>query len=86
MRFQPTPRQIIALKAFVFVACLLPVARLVALFLRDGLGANPIEVITLTSAPAARSTWRGCTGDVAITALSITFTVTKDMVITANFR
>jgi sulfoxide reductase heme-binding subunit YedZ len=46
MRFQPTPRQIIALKAFVFVACLLPVARLVALFLRDGLGANPIEAIT----------------------------------------
>ena len=46
MRFQPTPRQIIALKGFVFVACLVPVARLVTLFLRDALGANPIEAIT----------------------------------------
>lgn len=44
------------------------------------------QVITLTAAPAAGSTWRGWTGDVASTALSITFTVTKDMVITANFR
>ena len=46
MRFQPTPRQIIALKGFVFVSCLVPVARLVTLFLRDALGANPIEAIT----------------------------------------
>lgn len=46
MRFQPTPRQITALKVIVFSACLMPLARLVVLFLRDGLGANPIEAIT----------------------------------------
>jgi len=44
------------------------------------------QVITLTATPAAGSTWRGWTGDVTSTDLSITFTVTKNMVITANFR
>ncbi|MEN9644503.1 MAG: hypothetical protein RL238_1172 [Actinomycetota bacterium] len=44
------------------------------------------QVITLTATPAAGSTWRGWSGDVTSTDLSITFTVTKDMVITANFR
>lgn len=46
MTFQPTPRQVTALKVLVFVAGLLPVMRLIVLFLRDGLGANPIEAIT----------------------------------------
>jgi len=34
------------LRGIVFVACLLPVARLVALGLADALGANPVEFVT----------------------------------------
>lgn len=43
---QPTSRQIAALKAALFLLCLLPVARLVVGAVQDELGANPIEFIT----------------------------------------
>jgi sulfoxide reductase heme-binding subunit YedZ len=43
---QPTPRQFVALKAALFAACLAPLARLAWLGWSDGLGANPIELIT----------------------------------------
>jgi sulfoxide reductase heme-binding subunit YedZ len=39
-------RSIAAMQAAVFVLCLLPLARLAAQGFSDGLGANPIEVIT----------------------------------------
>lgn len=42
----PAPRQIGIAKAVLFVAALLPLARLVWLGINDGLGANPIEFIT----------------------------------------
>jgi sulfoxide reductase heme-binding subunit YedZ len=42
----PTPRQITAIKAFLFVAALLPALRLVWFGYTDRLGANPIEFIT----------------------------------------
>ncbi len=42
----PSPRQLAALKAVVFAACVAPAARLGWLAWRGGLGANPIEVIT----------------------------------------
>ena len=40
------PEQIKWIKAAVFAACLIPLARLVILGFGDGLGANPIEYIT----------------------------------------
>lgn len=40
------PEQIKWIKAAVFVACLVPLARLAVLGFGDGLGANPIEYIT----------------------------------------
>jgi sulfoxide reductase heme-binding subunit YedZ len=43
---QPNPRQLAALKAAIFIACLAPLAQLVWLGFADGLGANPIEFIT----------------------------------------
>ena len=43
---QPKPAQIAWIKAAVFVACLVPLARLVWLGLDHKLGANPIEYIT----------------------------------------
>lgn len=42
----PSPRQVAALKAVLFTACLVPAARLAWLAWRDGLGANPIEAVT----------------------------------------
>ncbi|MDB5794664.1 MAG: sulfoxide reductase heme-binding subunit YedZ [Noviherbaspirillum sp.] len=46
MAYQPTPRQLTALKALLFVAALVPFARLVLFAFTDRLGANPIEFIT----------------------------------------
>lgn len=43
---QPTSRQLAALKAALFLLCLLPVARLAVGAVQDELGANPIEFIT----------------------------------------
>jgi len=43
---QPNPEQIKWIKAAVFAACLIPVARLVWLGFHNRLGANPIEYIT----------------------------------------
>lgn len=43
---QPTPRQLIAIKAVLFAVCLWPLAQLGWLAWADGLGANPIEFIT----------------------------------------
>jgi sulfoxide reductase heme-binding subunit YedZ len=43
---QPTPTQLAVLKAALFAACLVPLARLGWLGWTDGLGANPIESIT----------------------------------------
>ena len=45
-RFQPKPREIQWIKAALFAACLIPLARLSWLGLHHGLGANPIEYIT----------------------------------------
>jgi sulfoxide reductase heme-binding subunit YedZ len=42
----PTPRQIALLKGALFIAALLPFARLVVFAFTDRLGANPIEFIT----------------------------------------
>ena len=42
----PSARQIVIAKAMLFMAGLLPLARLVWLGVNDGLGANPIEFIT----------------------------------------
>lgn len=39
-------RQLVLLKAFVFVLCLMPLAWLVYALFNDQLGANPIEVVT----------------------------------------
>lgn len=44
--FNPTPRQLVAIKAVLFGACLLPFARLALFTFTDRLGANPIEFIT----------------------------------------
>ena len=44
--FTPTPRQFTALKAILFIAALLPFARLAVFTYTDQLGANPIEFIT----------------------------------------
>ena len=46
LSFSPSPRQLSALKAAVFIAALWPLARLVHGALVDGLGANPLEYIT----------------------------------------
>lgn len=43
---QPSPRQLAAIKAVLFAACLGPLAQLAWLGFADGLGANPIEFIT----------------------------------------
>ncbi len=43
---QPRPEQIKRIKAALFLACLLPLARLAWLGFSDRLGANPIEFIT----------------------------------------
>jgi sulfoxide reductase heme-binding subunit YedZ len=43
---QPSTRQLAAIRAAVFVACLVPLARLVALGVAGALGANPVEVVT----------------------------------------
>lgn len=42
----PTARQVTALKVVLFVAALLPLARLIAFAFLDKLGANPVEFIT----------------------------------------
>ncbi|HJV82535.1 protein-methionine-sulfoxide reductase heme-binding subunit MsrQ [Noviherbaspirillum sp.] len=42
----PTPRQVTSVKAAIFLAALLPFARLVLFAFTDRLGANPIEFIT----------------------------------------
>ncbi|HEV2609685.1 MAG TPA: protein-methionine-sulfoxide reductase heme-binding subunit MsrQ [Noviherbaspirillum sp.] len=44
--FNPTPRQLAAIKALFFTASLLPFARLVLFAFAERLGANPIEFIT----------------------------------------
>ena len=44
--YNPTPRQLSAIKVALFLAALLPLARLIHGALSDGLGANPIEFIT----------------------------------------
>lgn len=44
--FNPTPRQLAAIKALFFTASLLPFARLVLFAFTERLGANPIEFIT----------------------------------------
>ena len=46
MVWQPRHSQFLALKAALFVACLVPFARLVWLGVDDGLGTNPIETVT----------------------------------------
>jgi sulfoxide reductase heme-binding subunit YedZ len=46
MAYQPTPRQLTALKGLLFLAALAPFARLVIFAFIDRLGANPIEFIT----------------------------------------
>jgi sulfoxide reductase heme-binding subunit YedZ len=46
MAYQPTPRQLTALKALLFLAALAPLARLVIFAFIGRLGANPIEFIT----------------------------------------
>lgn len=43
---QPNTRQLAAIRAAVFVACLVPLARLVALGAAGMLGANPVETVT----------------------------------------
>src|SRR5882672_10403218 len=43
---QPKPEQITWIKAVVFAACLVPLARLAWLGFHNRLGANPIEYIT----------------------------------------
>ena len=61
---QPAPHHIKQLKAAAFIACLLPLARLVWRGFSHDLGANPIEVITHT------------TGDWTLILLMITLSVT----------
>jgi methionine sulfoxide reductase heme-binding subunit len=62
--FNPNPKQLAALKAGLFVAALVPFARLVLFAFIDRLGANPIEFITRN------------TGDWTLYFLSITLAVT----------
>lgn len=44
--FHPTPKQLTAIKSALFIAALIPFARLVLFAFTDRLGANPIEFIT----------------------------------------
>lgn len=46
LRLQPKPEEIKWIKAAVFAACLIPLARLTWLGAHHGLGANPIEHVT----------------------------------------
>ena len=62
--FNPNPKQLATLKAGLFVAALLPFARLVLFAFIDRLGANPIEFITRN------------TGDWTLYFLCITLAVT----------
>ncbi|WP_151632746.1 protein-methionine-sulfoxide reductase heme-binding subunit MsrQ [Noviherbaspirillum aerium] len=62
--FNPDSRQITVIKCIVFLASLLPLARLVAYGFTDRLGANPIEFITRS------------TGDWTLYFLCITLAVT----------
>ncbi len=64
MTIQPTPRQLKAIKAFVFALCLIPLGHLVHGIVTDSLGANPIEAVT-----------RGL-GDWALRLLLVTLAVT----------
>lgn len=61
---QPTPRQLNAIKAVLFAACLWPLAQLGWLAWTDGLGANPIEFITRST-----GTW-------TLVGLAITLSIT----------
>lgn len=45
INFNPTPRQLAAIKALLFTLCLLPLAALVWAGVHDDLGANPIEAV-----------------------------------------
>lgn len=62
--FHPAPRQLQAIKLAVFIAALLPLARLVWFGFADRLGANPIEFITRS------------TGDWTLYMLCLTLAVT----------
>jgi methionine sulfoxide reductase heme-binding subunit len=62
--FTPNPKQLAAVKAGLFIAALLPFARLVLFAFTDRLGANPIEFITRN------------TGDWTLYFLCITLAVT----------
>jgi methionine sulfoxide reductase heme-binding subunit len=62
--FTPNPKQLAAVKAGLFIAALLPFARLVLFAFKDRLGANPIEFITRN------------TGDWTLYFLCITLAVT----------
>lgn len=62
--FNPTPRQLTAIKTALFISALLPFARLVLFTFTDRLGANPIEFITRN------------TGDWTLYFLCITLSVT----------
>lgn len=62
--FHPTPRQLHAIKLAVFIAALLPLARLIWFGFADRLGANPIEFITRS------------TGDWTLYMLCLTLAVT----------
>ena len=46
MSFQPTPRQLFAIKVALFAICLIPLAQLIHGIVTDSLGANPIEAVT----------------------------------------
>ncbi|HEY6773400.1 MAG TPA: protein-methionine-sulfoxide reductase heme-binding subunit MsrQ [Oxalicibacterium sp.] len=46
MTFNPTPRQLSVIKLLVFLLALIPFARLAYGAFTDGLGANPLELIT----------------------------------------
>jgi sulfoxide reductase heme-binding subunit YedZ len=61
---QPAPHHVKWLKAAAFIACLLPLAKLVWRGFNHGLGANPIEVVTHS------------TGDWTLIMLLITLSVT----------
>lgn len=61
---QPDPRRFAALKAALFLLCLVPLAGLIQGIVSDSLGANPIEAVTLSL------------GDWALRFLLITLAVT----------
>ena len=66
----PTPRQMAWIKAFAFVAALLPLARLFVLGWQDNLSANPVEFVTHS------------TGFWALTMLMITLSMTPIRLLT----